>query len=88
MSLLARRNVDTAGGLIQTGVSHHVRVQAAQPAQFSDPVASHGTAPHDAAFMIQGSTFVRIQGVPVVIAGNLASCGHAATGSGHVGVSS
>jgi uncharacterized Zn-binding protein involved in type VI secretion len=40
------------------------------------------------ATMVQGSNFVKINGTAVCFAGNLASCGHPATGSSNFRVSS
>jgi len=79
---------DTAGGLVQEGGQYLVTVEARLWAVVGDAVADHGSGPHNAATMAQGSTFVRIDGTPVVLAGHLATCGHAATGSLAIGASS
>ena len=46
-----------------------------------DAVASHGIAPHNAATMVAGSTRIFVDGKAVCNAGDLATCGDAATGS-------
>jgi len=79
---------DTAGGLIQEGGQYLVTVEGRLWAVWGDSVAHHGSGPHSSAIMGQGSTFVRIDGTPVVLAGHLATCGHAATGSLAIGASS
>jgi uncharacterized Zn-binding protein involved in type VI secretion len=84
----SRVQVDTAGGLINTNGQSHVRIVGKFWAIVGDAVAGHGTAPHDVATMTQGSNFVKIGGVAACRAGNAASGGHTATGSGPVKVSS
>jgi len=49
-----------------------------------DAVVGHGVSPHDAATMIAGSNNVFVGGVAVCNAGDLATCGDAATGSSDV----
>jgi uncharacterized Zn-binding protein involved in type VI secretion len=49
-----------------------------------DSVASHGIAPHDAPTMVAGSNDVFVTGVAVCNAGDLATCGDAASGSSTV----
>ena len=46
-----------------------------------DAVASHGTTPHNAATMVAGSTRIFVGEKAVCNAGDLATCGDAATGS-------
>lgn len=45
-----------------------------------DAVTGHGEPPHSGPTMVQGSSWFTIDGIPVVCAGCLASCGHAADG--------
>jgi uncharacterized Zn-binding protein involved in type VI secretion len=51
-----------------------------------DSVTAHGDSPHDAPTMIAGSDSVFIGGIAVCNAGDLATCGHAASGSSTVSV--
>lgn len=81
---VARQTVDSAGGAQLAGGQAFVRIDGHLVVLLGDPVAAHGIAPHAAPVMAQGSTFVRINGVPVCLAGHLASCGHASTGSAWV----
>jgi len=51
-----------------------------------DSVTGHGDSPHDAPTMIAGSDSVFIGGIAVCNAGDLATCGHAASGSSTISV--
>ena len=51
-----------------------------------DSVTGHGDPPHDAPTMIAGSDSVFIGGIAVCNAGDLATCGHAASGSSTISV--
>lgn len=51
-----------------------------------DSVAAHGLPPHASPTMIAGSKNVFIGGIAVCNANDLATCGHAATGSSDVNV--
>jgi len=78
---ITRIGIDTAGGMIVGALQDFVTVEGTLWAVLGDPVAAHGDAPHAAPVMAQGSSFVRINGIPVCREGHLASCGHPATGS-------
>jgi len=84
---IARVSLDSAGGAQLGGGQNFVTVEGAIWVLLGDPVQSHGLPPHDAPVMAQGSSFVRIGGVPVCRAGHLASCGHASTGSANMRIS-
>jgi uncharacterized Zn-binding protein involved in type VI secretion len=84
---MARVGVDMAGGLILGGGQGFVRVGGALWAVLGDAVAPHGEGAHGAPVMAEGSSFVRINGIPVCMEGNQASCGHAATGAAWARVS-
>lgn len=84
---LARQTADSAGGAQLNGGQSFVRVDGLKVVVVGDPVANHGSSPHAAATMIQGSTLLRIDGVAACRAGNAASCGHTTTGSNWVSVS-
>ena len=72
--------VSTAGGVINgpgiTGWETPDGVIAA----VGDSVQGHGKAPHNAPVMVEGSAWLTIDGIPVVVEGCAASCGHTATG--------
>ena len=85
---ISRVDDDTAGGVIQGGGQSFVRVQGYRWAVLGDAVTPHGPPPHNSPVMVQGSPFVRINGIPVCRAGHLASCGDAATGSASMRISS
>lgn len=84
---IARINQDTAGGTLVGAQQDFVTVEGSLWAVLGDPVAGHGPAPHAAPVMAQGSSFVRINGIPVCREGHQASCGHAATGSASMRIS-
>jgi len=79
----SRCNDDTAGGTIRA-LQTLVTLKGEPWAVVGSPVDSHAPCPlpasHCNATMAQGSNLVTIKGVPVCRAGDLASCGHAATG--------
>ena len=76
---------DAAGGaLIKTQST--VIANGEEVIVHQDPVTGHGPAPHDAPTMIAGSKNVFIGGIAVCNAEDLATCGHAASGSDDVNV--
>lgn len=81
---IARVGVDTAGGTIVGGGQSTVYANGALVAVLGDAVAPHGPSPHDAAVMVEASSTVFAEGIRVCRAGDAASCGHVATGSGNV----
>jgi len=78
---------DVAGGVIVGGGQTAVKTDGAAWAVVGDAVASHGDSPHNAATMAGGSSFVTVNGLAVVRAGDAATCGHTASGSPGVDVS-
>ena len=84
MSGICRVGVDTAGGTITGSLQDGtVKCNGSAVSVHGDAVAPHGDAPHAAATMVASSSNVFINGIAVCKAGNLATCGHAATGSGN-----
>lgn len=78
---IARMSLDSAGGTQLNGGQDFARVDGELIVLLGDPVAGHGLPPHAAPVMAQGSSFARINGVPVCRAGHAASCGHTSTGA-------
>lgn len=88
MGKATRATVDTAGGGLIASTQSFATSNGAPLALLGAAVASHGSSPHDAATMVEASSFVTVNGTAVVLEGKLASCGDAATGSGPVTISS
>lgn len=84
---ISRIGVDTAGGVIVGALQGFVRVEGSLWAVLGDAVAGHGPGAHGGPVMGQGSSFIRIDGIPVCRAGHTATCGHAATGSAAMRIS-
>ena len=84
MSGVSRDN-DTAGGDLIPSQST-VKANSNAIIVHGDSVASHGRSPHASPTMIAGSDSVFIGGIAVCNAGDLATCGHAASGSSTVSV--
>ena len=81
---IARAGTDTAGGTIAGAVVPGVRVNGSPVAVQGATVAPHGGGGHGSATMSGASGTVRAGGHFVCRAGDLATCGHVATGSGAV----
>ena len=81
---IARVGVDSAGGVITGGGQSSVYVNGALAAVLGDAVAPHAPGLHAAAVMVEASGTVFAGGIAVCRAGDAASCGHTATGSGDV----
>lgn len=80
-----RTGLDTAGGVIQSASGTKVFVEGFQIGVAGDPVDPHGSAPHDGAVMVGGSSKVFIQGIPALRGGiDQASCGHVSSSSSKV----
>ena len=87
MTIASVTTVDSAGGVILPSHNTFVTYNGKFYAVVGDPVTSHGIAPHNAAVMATGSSFVTINGIRLCRQGDIASCGHAATGSSFLNVS-
>ena len=81
---IAVKGKDTAGGTQLGGGQSFFTVEGAPVVLQGDPVAGHDpmVGPHVAPSMAQGSSWMTLNGVPVVRAGHAASCGHTSTGRG------
>ncbi len=84
---VSRKSVDSAGGAQLNGGQGFVTIDGARVVLLGDPVQGHGEGGHAGPVMAEGSSFVRINVVPVCREGHLASCGHATTGSDYVRLS-
>jgi uncharacterized Zn-binding protein involved in type VI secretion len=85
MSGICRVGVDSAGGIILGGGNSTVFANGALVAVNGDAVQGHGNGVHAGPTMIASST-VFINGKMACKAGNQATCGHAASGSGNVNI--
>ena len=74
------RNIDIAGGLL-IATQSTVKANGNNIIKNGDPVTGHGSGVHASPTMIAGSNNVFVGGVAVCNAGDLATCGDAATGS-------
>lgn len=72
-------NISSAGGTIRP-TQTQVRWNGQPVAVVGCPVDGHGQTPHNNPRMVQGSGVMRINGVPVCLAGHKASCDHQANG--------
>jgi uncharacterized Zn-binding protein involved in type VI secretion len=85
MAGIARIGIDTAGGIIVSNVaSCNVYINGAQAVLAGATIAPHGDSPHSNAKMTGSSGSVFVNGLGVVRRGDVASCGHVATGSGTI----
>lgn len=81
---VSRTSQDAAGGTILGVLAPTVYVNGTPVSVVGDPVTPHGVGVHAGPTMATGSSTVFACGKPVCRAGDLASCGHPATGSGDV----
>lgn len=84
MTGIVRNNIDSAGGGVCGTGNGTVYVNGQTAAVLNDAVTGHGVALHASPVMVQASSTVFFNGIAVCRAGDQASCGHAATGSGNV----
>lgn len=81
--------VDTAGGGVILGPgASKLSVGGVRVSLVGDSIAPHGPPPHITAVVLTGSNKLSVGGVPVTIQGSATSCGHDATGSAKLSVSS
>ena len=78
---IVRATQDTAGGLITGILAPTVFVNGKPVACLGAAVAAHGAGSHANATMVEASSKVYANGIPVCRAGDKASCGDPATGS-------
>jgi uncharacterized Zn-binding protein involved in type VI secretion len=81
---ISRVGVDAAGSTIVGNLAPTVLVNGSPIAVKGAAVAGHGRGPHSGPVMVGASGTVTANGIPVCRAGDSASCGHVASGSGNV----
>lgn len=81
---IARVGVDTAGGTITGNLSPSVLVNGSPIAVKGADVSGHGTGAHAGPVMVGASGTVFAGGIAVCRAGDMATCGDSASGSGNV----
>lgn len=84
MAGVSRVGQDTAGGKIVGALQTTVFANGKLVAVKGAAIIPHGGGPHAAPVTKAASSTVKAGGIPVVRAGDAASCGHPATGSGNV----
>lgn len=84
---IARVNSDSAGGTQLGGGQDFCRVDGDLIVLLGDDVAGHGPGAHAGPVMAEGSSFFRINDIPVCREGHAASCGDASTGSDFASIS-
>lgn len=81
---ISRKGLDVAGGVAIEG-SGNVFVNGAGVVRNGDKVAGHGLPPHSPPpSMIAVCNNLYVNGILVVNAGDVATCGHSISGSGNV----
>ena len=81
---VSRVSLDSAGGPIAEALAPSVKINGAQVAVLGCAVTPHGPAAHAGPVMAEASGTVFAEGIAVCRAGDAASCGHLASGSGDV----
>jgi uncharacterized Zn-binding protein involved in type VI secretion len=84
MAGVSRVGVDNAGGTIVGNLAPTVKVNGSPVAVQGAQVSGHGRGSHSNPVMQGHSGTVKANGIPICRAGDPASCGHPATGSGDV----
>jgi uncharacterized Zn-binding protein involved in type VI secretion len=84
MAGISRSGVDVAGGIILPSLQSTVFANGALVVVVGTPVTGHGLPPHTAPVMESGSGTVFAGGIAVCRAGDVATCGDAASGSDDV----
>jgi uncharacterized Zn-binding protein involved in type VI secretion len=81
---IARVGVDKAGGVVTGNLAPTVFINGAPVVVKGATIAGHGRSPHDASVMDEASVDVFANGIGICRTGDLATCGHAITGSRNV----
>ena len=77
MSGAGRVGVDSAGGTITGALVPKFKIEGSAAVLVGASIAAHGSSPHDAPVMVQGSSKFKVGGIPICRAGDLSSCGDA-----------
>lgn len=81
---ISRVNKDTAGGIIIGELVSSVLINNFPIVVKGANIISHGSGPHASSIMIDSSNTVFAEDKAICRSGDLASCGHSATGSNNV----
>jgi uncharacterized Zn-binding protein involved in type VI secretion len=81
---VSRVGIDIAGGIIIGNKAPTVFVNGKPITVLGALVSGHDDSPHDAPLMVSASGTVFANGIKVCRKGDIASCGHTASGSGDV----
>ena len=81
---ISRVGVDSAGGLFNQALVPSVRVNGVPIVVRGATITPHGIGIHNSPNTLGASSTVRAGGIPVCRTGDVATCGHAGTGSGTV----
>jgi len=79
---IAVKDEDVAGGIQIAGNQNFVKIDGKLVVVKGDPVTPHPSfLPHSGApYMAEGTSWFRINGIPVCREGHKANCGHPTTG--------
>lgn len=77
---IAVKSLDSAGAPHLGGGQSFFKVSGQAVIVQGDAITPHGNAPHAAPTMAQGSSWLKLNGVPACRAGHLATCQHPSTG--------
>jgi uncharacterized Zn-binding protein involved in type VI secretion len=81
---IARVGVDKAGGVVTGNLAPTVFVNGSPIVVIGATIAPHGRDPHASPTMVEGAVDVFAHGIGICRTGDLASCGHAISGSDNV----
>lgn len=81
---ISRVGVDKAGGLVVGNLAPTVFVNGSPIVVIGAQIQGHGNGPHASPTMAEGSTDVFAHGIGICKTGDVASCGHAISGSENV----
>ena len=77
---IAVKTKDSAGGMHLAGGQSFFKVEGQAVVVKGDAIMGHGSGPHSAPKMAQGSNWLKINGMPACRQGHQATCGHASSG--------
>ena len=86
MALVSLVGIDQAGGVINGPGAPGWTWNGAPISVVGDGVTGHGAGAHAGPAMATGSAWMSINGIPVVRAGDVATCTHQATGSSQMDI--